>query len=303
MLCSRSSALVVIGFCAIGLFLVGCDTAVPLFENPDDHPLYYSLYGQVSHPEGGAIRVEFLRDSVVRGAPETPPGVVTFTRLATGVMDTLSVHSRQVEQASVYNYRTPSGLRLGEAYRVKVEGKGGRESTARFALPEHKPEVEVLDTLRYCNPSNFEDRHVLPVRIRVRGVRNVAYVALRYRPLKWSTLTDPFPWTRATRRVDSTTHRVFTVPNFDLLELGPPVVVDSATVTVAAAGPAWPGGEFNVRSLSELSAPTRDSNVRQGVGLVVGTSRKEVSVPVKVPEILPNGDLDVPPCPDSTREF
>lgn len=302
MLRFRSSVGVGVVVCVTGLFLVGCDTSVPLFENPDDHPLYYSLYGQVAYPDGGAIRVEFLRDSVVRGAPETTPGVVTFTRRATGEMDTLSVASRHVGQASVYNYRTPSGLRLGEAYRITVQGSGDRQSTVRFALPEQKPEIEVLDTLRYCNPPNWEDRHVLPVRIRVRDVRNVAYVALRYRRRGGATLTGPFPWTRATTRVDSTTHRIFTVPNLNLLQVGgrSPAVVDSATVTVTAAGPSWPGGEFNVRSISELSVPTRDSNVQRGVGLVVGTSSKEVSVPVKVPEMI--GD-ELPPCPDSQREF
>ena len=175
--------------------------------------------------------------------------------------------------------------------------------TVQFALPNEEPDVEVLDTLRCCNPE-YDKRYVRPFRIRVHSVRHVARATLRYRPLGGSTLGPPYRSARAVKRVDTTTFRALMTPNIDLRnpDTGLPTVVDSATVTVVAAGPAWPGEDLHVHQLGELTAPTRDSTVRQGVGLVVGTSRKEVSVPVKVPEILPNGDLDIPPCPDSPRE-
>ena len=83
--------------CGVGLF-VGCDTTVPIFENPQDHPLYYSLYGQISYSDGGIIRVEPLRDSTLRGAPGEASEVVTFTKVATGTVDTLQLASRRVDQ-------------------------------------------------------------------------------------------------------------------------------------------------------------------------------------------------------------
>ena len=43
------------------MVLGGCDTTVPIVKEPENPPLYFSLYGKVG-PEGGTVRVERLRD-------------------------------------------------------------------------------------------------------------------------------------------------------------------------------------------------------------------------------------------------
>ncbi len=285
------------------MLFAGCDTTVPLFENPQDHPLYYSLYGRISYPDGGTIRVEPLRDSTLRGAPGEASEVVTFTKGSTGEVDTLEVHSRQVDQLPVRNYRTPGGLEAGATYQIRVEGPDGNASSAQVTLPERRPTAEVLDSLRYCRRERTGDREVLPVRARIDSVRRLGRLALQYTTR--FGLSSPYLWTNAARAEGADTYRIRMKPNDNLVDIAaqqieaglfeppPPAIARAATLTAVAVGPEWPGEHFNKLQLKEMAAPIEHSNVQQGTGLVLGTRSVTVDVPVKEPDLN-----NLPPCSD-----
>jgi hypothetical protein len=300
----------------------GCDTSVPLFENSDDHPLYYSLYGQISYPEGGVIRVEPLRDSILAGTTVEAPETVTLTRLATDAVDTLERASREVDEISVHNYRTPADLAAGAQYRVRVEGPQGHSSSAQFSLPEWAPDVEVsVDSIRYaptdgsrCPPVDlsYDFRRAEPFHIRVDSVRRLGRVAVQYNTTEFGE-SSPFRWTNNAQHIEATSYRVPVATDEDLVTvatrngrmgrppsecrflLPPPALATEATVTVVAAGDAWPGPDFNTATLRETAAPRSYSNVEQGVGLVVGTRSTTITVPVVVPDFCDIVDCSLLP--------
>ncbi len=300
---------VLISLFVVGVGMSGCDTSVPLFENPDDTMLYYSLYGRISYPDGGTIRVEPLRDSILAGTTSEAPETVTFTRRATEEVDTLQVASREVEGMPVHNYRTPSGLTAGATYQIRVEGPEGNASTAQFTLPERPPDIEPPDSIRYCQTDgrlcppiagSFDFRRALPLQVRINKVKRLARVSLRYNT-RFGT-SAAYAWTNSRQKIDEDSYRIEVGTDEDLIsvsgqnlpepELGraicdyappPPAIADSATITAVAAGPEWPGQRFNTANVREVATPNAYSNVEHGVGLVVGTYAAQEGVPVRVP--------------------
>lgn len=293
----------------VGAVLGGCDTTVSIFEEPGEEGLYFSLYGQVG-PDGGTVRVERLRDSIDVGAPPSAPETVTLTRQRTGAVDTLRRSERQIREVSVHNYRVPP-LEPAEDYRIEVEGRRGQTTSVVVQVPRRPPAITVLDTLRYCNPSlpRGEERQSLPVRVRVDSVERIGRVAATYTRDR-ERVTGRY--TLAAKKINDGSFRVVLRTEPELTELyvelfgpvffetPPPAFTENMQVAVAAVGPGWPGREFNMAQLEEYTAPNRFSNVRQGVGLVVGTYRAREDVPVKIPETGSGEDL--PSCPPNWRE-
>ncbi len=264
------------------VLLVGCDTTVPVFENSQDDPLYYSLYGRISYPDGGTIRVEPLRDSILRGTRGEASEVVTFTKVSTGEADTLEVHSRQVDQLPVRNYRTPGGLEAGASYRIRVEGPNGNASSARITIPERAPEVEVVDSL--YGEEGYR------VRVRFGAVERLAQVSMKY--CTRYGVSPPYRWTRRSQAVGDDKFRAYINTEENLRDITArhtendfgrpsPATAQAASLTVTAAGPGWPGRDFNISTFKETVAPNRVSNVQQGVGIVVGTHSTTTEVLVR----------------------
>lgn len=298
---SRDRTKCLVTVVVLSVLWVGCDPTVPMFENPEDSPLYFSLYGQVAYPGGGTIRVEPLRDAVPIGAPKEVQERVIFTEMATGRVDTLRISSRRIGQLPVHHYRTPSSLSAGATYQIEVSDPQGGATSVMLSIPEQRPEVRVLDTLRYCGGA--AGRWALPLRVRINAVEHLGRVAIRYETQFGRSA--PYRWTNTSEEVDERAHLVTIDPHGDLVDItaqhgaasplsGPPLpaVAQFATVTVVAVGPGWPGRAFNMARLEEIAIPKQYSNVRQGVGLVVGTYPVEVQVPVEVPDLD-----DLPLCP------
>lgn len=284
---------------ALAALLSGCDTTVPIYKTPENPPLYFSLYGQVSYSNGGTVRVERLRDSISLGSTTETPEVVTFMNLTSGKVDTLQISSSRADQLRVHNYRTPAPLSEGVSYRIEAEGPEGNVTSATLKIPEQQPSVDVLDTLRYCYSETRGERKAQPVHVRVDSTSHLGRVAIQYDTRRYG-ISDPYLWANAAESTDADSYRIRVNTNFDLLDIAarhsnsfvppPPAIAKSATLTVVAVGPEWPGPEFNRVELEKRAVPQRYSNVKQGVGLVVGTRSVEMEIPVKEPnlEMLPS---------------
>ena len=309
MITARTGPLNYFLLAVVGLGLTACDTSAPVFQNSNEDPRYFSLYGAVTYPDGGAIRVEPLRspevDSAFRGE-ET----VTFTQVETEETDTLRLRPDSAEGVPVRNYRTPDALSRGATYRVAVERAGGAASSVGFSIPEDKPKVEVLDTLRYCREGDaldFRSRRALPVRLRIDSVESLGRVAVRY--VTRYGVSAPFRVTERAEKQDGDSYLV-EVPTDDHLvsvaarnieaagpfEPPPPALAQSVMSDAASVGQGSPGREIITAELEELAVPDRYSNVGQGVGLVVGAYPVEVQIPVDDKTSTPGADR--PPCPD-----
>lgn len=279
------------------MVLGGCDTTVPIIKEPENPPLYFSLYGKVG-PEGGTVRVERLRDSINIGAPPSAPETVTLRRSGGEAVDTLRRGAERVGRLSVHNYRVPP-LEPGTAYRIAVTGKRGNISSASFTIPG-KPKVQVLDTLQYCNSSlPGREYRVRPVRVTIDSMRSIGRVAVRYRPLGSDAFSDPYPHTVGADRVGDTSFYVRIRTNTDLIDLAqrpPPAIVTDAAVTVTAVGRGWPGRAFHTQSLEEIGIPNQHSNVQNGVGLVLGVHANQKDIPVETPGSQEELPYSLPDC-------
>jgi hypothetical protein len=283
----------------VGMILGGCDSSVSIYEDPDENAVYFSLYGQVG-PDGGTVRVERLRDSINVGAPPSAPETVTLTRTETGSVDTLRRGRERIGQLSVHNYRVPP-LEPGEEYRIAVEGRRGKVTSATVQVPGHQPAITVLDSLQYCRPSQpgFPERVSLPVQVRADSVERLGRVAATYTRLGGR---ETGRHTVAANETEETSFQIPVRTNSDLIDLytklygsgfepPPPAFADRMWVTVVAVGPEWPA-ELNTAQLEAYSTPGRYSNVQQGVGVVVGVRSARAEVPVGV-----FSSDELPACP------
>lgn len=303
-----------------GGLLGGCDTTVPIFKETGESRLYFSLYGQVG-PDGGTIRVERLRDSLYIGAPPSAPETVTLTQTATGSTETLDRGGRRVGQLAVHNYRVPS-LEPGRTYRIAVEGRQGNVTSATVQVPENAPDIEPLDSLRYCSLGpKVDQRKARSVRVGLDLVDTLALVSVRYNTKRFGW-TGLYRWTGDARRgeegwqltVKADENLVNAAAQNGLAGRSkpggfctfcepPPLFAGTVEVTAVAAGPGWPGPNFNAAQIDEYAIPTRYSNVENGAGLVVGIHSTKGVIPVKLPSrccpppVLPEeGETVLPPC-------
>lgn len=304
----------------VGGLLGGCDTTVPIFKETGESKLYFSIYGQVG-PDGGTIRIERLRDSLYIGAPPSAPETVTLTQTATGSTDTLDREGRRVGQLAVHNYRVPP-LEPGRAYRIAVEGRQGNVTSAKVQVPEHAPDINPLDTLRYCSLGpKVDQRRARSVRVGLDSVDTPALVTVRYNTERFGR-TELYRWTGDARRGDEG-WRLTVKADEDLVNAAvqnglagrekpggfcqfcepPPLFAEAVEMRATAAGPGWPGPDFNTVQIEEYAIPTRYSNVANGIGLVVGTHSAKRMIPVRLPSrccpptALPEEDETVlPPC-------
>ena len=278
-------------FAVIGAVMVvgGCDPTVPIYKDSNEGNVYFSLYGQVG-PKGGTVRVERLRDSVNIGAPPLGSETVTLKRKKTRSVDTLRRERGRVGELPVHNYRVPP-LKPGEEYQIAVEGRRGKVTSATVQVPVHRPVVTVFDSLQYCRPSRpgFPERMALPVQVRADSVERIGRVAATYTR---AGISETGRHTVSANEIEGASFRIPIRTNSDLIDLfvkiydppdfepPPPVFAEHMQVTVVAVGAEWPGSELNEAQLEEYATPGRYSNVRQGVGMVVGIHSGQADVPV-----------------------
>lgn len=255
------------------LLVLGCDSTVDRFQ---ENEMHYSVFGYLdAAANANVVRVEPLRDGMLRRAPDTLDAEVTLTNLSTG--ETTALRDSLSPRLSVHNYYTSADIDPGTSYRLTVEGPGDAATFAETTVPAAFPTPTVTDPARLDDPfSNGRTG------VRVEGVERLATVKALYYLVNPPNVTsivdvsevvhvsDTFRPNEESIDVDFSHREDFDRINSQAWEI---VRIE---VVVAAAGPDWP--EFAELDLEMEAQPDIASNVEGGVGLFGGVVSDTVVV-------------------------
>ncbi|MEX0720062.1 MAG: hypothetical protein WD059_05295 [Balneolaceae bacterium] len=257
-------------------YFTGCEsTFEPLQENGRYH---FSIFGALDHSADTQwVRVMPIMDTVFVNSSEPIDAEVTMTRLSTGESSVLNDSLFRFSDRSIaWNFWTTTPVHADEEYMITAMASDGSSSRATVSIPPAFPEPEV----NY----SFNDEEGI---VNISGVHQLVVADIIY---TFTILTDagetPNPIEINISHLDrlshvsSSSYRFF--PN-DVGRIaseygvtGERILIKKREVLVVSGSAEWP--DFEELSEDEAFLPEINSNVEDGLGVLVGIVSKRLSL-------------------------
>jgi hypothetical protein len=255
-------------FFIMGMLLAACETSVDPFQESGN---YFSLGGIVD----ASADTQFVRISPLRRSAVPPTEIdaqVTSIDVLTGQEDVWQDSLFTLfPSGHAHNFWTTFDFEPGKIYRLTAQSPEGRESRARFALPDAFPAPVVQQTITDPIPTIivYDVERLADLRILYCGRSEAGVIHRVDGPLiqevsrfsgGYTVRVDPISLARRLGVGDILWMRIY----------------------AAAAGPDWP--DFEDIDDETLAHPHTITNVENGVGFIGGVTSMLVDWPNFTPQ-------------------